>query len=197
MSMTSSNVSNKKNLMIITGTILVGGFFNSLGSLANVALGSPLFFDSIFTAISGALFGPWAGVLCGVATHIFLIAFHGWDIAWMFFLPCSIATGVITGVFAARKHLKGALDVILCSVLVTLANSFLGAIIGIYAYGGVTTHPSDYLITGLILVGQSVLAASFWARIPLNLIDKGIAVAVAFAVLKLVMPWLIRNTELK
>lgn len=180
--MTSIALLNNKRRAIVCSAIVTGGLLNCLGSLANVAIGSPLFFDSIFTAAAGALWGPWAGIFCAVVTHIFLVIVHNWDKAWMYFLPCSMATGVITGWFSRIRRFNSAFDVIGCSILVTFANSLLGAIIGLYAYGGVTTHPSDYLITGLVLVGQSILAASFWARIPLNLIDKVIALTMAYGI---------------
>jgi energy-coupling factor transport system substrate-specific component len=180
-SMASSFARDKNRPLIIVGVILLGGLFNCLLSLANVAVGSPFFFDSIFTALVGAVWGPLAGVICAIVTHGFLIAVHRWDITWIYFLPCSMATGAITGAFAKRRVSKDIRSIILCSVSVTLANSLLGAIIAAFAYGGITTHPSDYIVTGLILAGQSFLAASFWARIPLNLIDKTIAVVIAFA----------------
>jgi energy-coupling factor transport system substrate-specific component len=169
---------NKRGLAAVLA-ILIGAALNCLGSLANMAIGSPLFFDSIFTAAAGAIFGPLAGILCAIASHAFLVAAHGWEIDWIFFVPCSMATGAIAGGFG-RRRFESALDVALCTALVTAANALLGALIAAYAYGGITTHPSDQLSNGLILFGQSIIAASFWARIPLNLIDKGIAVAAAY-----------------
>ncbi len=43
----------------------------------------------------------------------------------------------------------------------------------------------DYLVTGLVAAGQSILSASFWARIPANLFDKTIAVLAAYFVFRL------------
>lgn len=178
--MASKGVGNKGKAPLALLAVLIGALANSLASLANMALGSPLFFDSIFTAASGALFGPLAGCLCGLFTHGFLVAFHGWDLAWAYFLPCSLATGLIAGLFSRGGRALSLYGVLLCAALTSLANAVLGAGISAFAFGGITVHASDYLVTGLILAGQSMLSASFWARIPLNLIDKGIAVALAF-----------------
>jgi energy-coupling factor transport system substrate-specific component len=179
-SISETIVSNKTRLFLILGLALLGGLCNALLGIANAAVDSPFFFDSIFTATAGALWGPWAGLLCAFATHFFIVAFHGWGIEWWYFLPCGMATGAIVGAFGKIRGAKDVTAIILCAISVTLANSLLGAIIAVYAYGGITAHPSDYIVTGLILAGQSILGASFWARIPINLIDKGIAVILAF-----------------
>jgi energy-coupling factor transport system substrate-specific component len=100
------------------------------------------------------------------------------------FVFCNIATAIIVGLFAEKKRFLSLFNAMLCAGIVTLANAILGAFIAYFAFGGVTRHASDYLVTGLILAGQSLFAATFWARIPANLIDKSIAVGIAFFALK-------------
>lgn len=171
---------NKRKTALIAAAALAGGLLNCLGSTLNIALGSPLFLDSIFTAASGALFGPWMACLCALATHASLVCLHGWDLQWACFLPCSLATGLISALFAGKRKPASLYAIILCSFFVALANALIGGTIAAFAFGGITTHTSDYLVTGLLLAGQSMLSASFLARVPLNLIDKGIAVGLAF-----------------
>jgi energy-coupling factor transport system substrate-specific component len=177
----ASSVRGYKNVLLpAAGAILAGGLLNALMGMGNIAIKSPFFFDSIFTAACGAVFGPAAGALCGLTTHLWLEALHGWDGTWIPFVVCNIATGLIVGFMARGRRLNVILNVLLCAFLVAMANAVLGGMVDFYFFRGVTTHPSDYLVTGLLLAGQSLFSAAFWARIPLNLIDKGIAVSLAF-----------------
>jgi energy-coupling factor transport system substrate-specific component len=62
---------------------------------------------------------------------------------------------------------------------VAFANSVLGALIAAYVYGGFTSVGVDYLVSGLVATGQSIVSAAFLARLPANLFDKTIAVLAA------------------
>jgi len=177
----STDTRNKNALLWAAGAIILGSLANALLDVGNIAIKSPFFFDSILTAVSGAVFGPLAGVLRGLATHLWLEAFHGWDGTWIPFVVCNMATGLIVGFMARSRRLNTVLKILLGSFFVAIANAILGGMVDFYFFKGVTTHPSDYLVTGLVLAGQSLFSAAFWARIPINLIDKGIAVVIAFA----------------
>lgn len=178
--MASEGFTDKRKTLLFLLAAMAGGLLNSLLEMASAAIGTPLFMDSIFTAACGLLLGPLMGCLCGIATHFFLVAFHAWSLDWAYFLLCSLATGLIAGFFGRGNKPVSLYRGVVCMALVTLANAVIGAAIAAFAYGGITVHASDYLVTGLVLAGQSMLSASFWARIPLNLIDKGVAIGVAF-----------------
>jgi energy-coupling factor transport system substrate-specific component len=66
------------------------------------------------------------------------------------------------------------------AVCIALINSITGAIVAVLFFSGLTVHPVDYIVTAFLSLGQSFVSAAFWARIPINLIDKGIAVFVTF-----------------
>jgi energy-coupling factor transport system substrate-specific component len=179
--MTAWKTADKK-LPALAAAIILGGLGNALLSYANMAISSPFFFDSIFTAVCAALFGPLAGSLCALVSHVFMESLHGWGGLFMPFVLCNIATALIVGSFAKKRRFSTPIHAMICAIAVTLANAVLGAFIAYFVFGGVTGHTSDFLVTGLILAGQSLLAASFWARIPANLIDKSVAVGIAYAV---------------
>jgi energy-coupling factor transport system substrate-specific component len=160
--------------------ILAASFGNAAASMANMAIASPFFFDSVFTAICGALLGPIAGLSCGLVSHLFMELFHGWNGMFIPFAPCNMATGFIVGLFARGGRFSTLSEAMLCSLLVSLANAVIGALVAYFLFGGIASHASDYLVTGLLLAGLSRFLASFLARIPVNLIDKGIAVSAAF-----------------
>ncbi len=164
---------------LVPAMVILGGLLNAATSWLNMGLGSPLFFDSIFTAIVAALAGPLAGVATGLASHLFMEAFHGFSGAFLPFALCNMATGLIVGLFARKDGLRASLGPILCALGVTLANAVIGGIVAYFVFGGRTAHASDDLVTALILAGQSLFHAVFWARIPANLVDKAIAVFLA------------------
>lgn len=159
--------------------VLGGALANALLSALNMALSSPFFFDSIFTAMAAALFGPLAGVTCAIFTHLFMELLHGFSGAFLPFVVCNMATGLIVGLFARAGRFAIPVYALVATLLVTLANSVLGAIVATFLFGGITGHASDFLVTGFLLAGQSLASAAFWARIPSNLIDKGIAIGFA------------------
>ena len=81
---------------------------------------------------------------------------------------------------------KTFIHAVLATILITFANSIAGAIVATLFFSGITVHPVDYIMTAFISVGQSFLSAAFWARLPVNLIDKGIAVFIVFGVTYLI-----------
>ncbi len=167
------------------GFLIFAAAANAALSWVNMRLDSPLFFDSIFTAVAAALYGPIAGMVVGLVSHIIMEAVHGFNGLFIAFSPCNIATGLIVGAAARAGFFDSFHQAILCTVAVAAANSVLGAVIAYIVFGGHTQHASDNLVAAFLLAGSSLFGASFWARVPANLIDKGIAVMAAFAVLKI------------
>lgn len=162
--------------------VLAGAALNLLFNRLNVSLESPFFFDSVMTAVVAVLFGPWAGMATGLLSSaaVDLIFLHnGTGIA---FVPCQLATGLIAGWAPRFEGFRSVFGLLVTAGLVALANSVLGSIIATFLFGGLTGHGSDFLVSGFLIAGQNLLSASFWARVPLNLIDKGIALLVAWAI---------------
>jgi energy-coupling factor transport system substrate-specific component len=164
-------------------------------ALANVLLNdlnrhvpSPLFLDSIFTAVAAAVLGPVAGLVTAVLSSAgmeVVVWFDGAPGTAFPFVGCEIMTALIVGWAARTGRFRTVSDLVLTTVAVTLANAVVGSLTATLVFGGITLHNSDVLVTGLLLGGQKLLEAAFWVRIPLNLVDKGIAVGLAFWVLRL------------
>jgi len=166
-------------LWFVVVITLLGIVFNGFLNLLNTTLNLPLFFDSIGTAVIAALFGPLAGVVVGLLTNLFLELLYGFPWIHAPFALCGVATALIVGYMAKARRFNTLFDAVIVSLLVTLANSVLGAVIATFLFGGITGVAIDYLVTGFLVSGQSILSATFWARIPANLIDKTIAVFTA------------------
>ena len=141
----------------------------------------PLFLDSIFTAIAAAIFGPWHGILVAVLTNGFYEAFEGFPGLYIPYAVCGAATALIVWAFVRSGRYRSALAWGLCIGAVTLATSLLGALIASYVYGGATGMNFDNIVSGFALFTDSIFTAAFLARLPINLVDKTLAVAPAFA----------------
>ncbi len=176
----------KKPFWLIPLSIAAAIGLNGLFSEINAALSFPFFFDSIWTATIAALFGPIPGIIVGLLTNLFLEVLSDFSLIHYPFGLCNAFTGLIVGLMARSGRFETINHVVIASLAVTLGNSILGAVIATYVFGGATGIDIDYIMTGLMMAGQSVLTAAFWARIPANLIDKAIAVLVAFIIYRLV-----------
>jgi energy-coupling factor transport system substrate-specific component len=162
------------------------GLINAaLGVWNHHSLHTPLFFDTIGTLVSAAAFGIFPGVVTAVSTHLFMGVLDGFIAVKLLWTLVSVSSAVIMGSMAQRGMFTQPMHIAVAVVLITLVNALLGAGIAAFAYAGATDHPVDYLASSFMAIGQNVISASFWARLPINVIDKGIAVAIAFAAKRL------------
>ncbi len=168
--------------VVVVLSIILGTLNSFLGHANSFIFHLPLFLDTIGTLISTALFGLAAGLLTAGVTHITpdLFSFMaGGYLPWVF---CSAASAVSLWIFIRSHRFSNLLHVSLVTITVTLANAFTGAIVAVFFFSGMTNHPVDFLMTGFVSIGQSLFSAAFWARIPANFIDKGIAVLITFGI---------------
>ncbi|HAE20981.1 MAG TPA: hypothetical protein DCG47_01475 [Spirochaetaceae bacterium] len=175
------------NVWRISGAVLACSSLNLLFSwFNNILIKSPLFLDSIFTAIGAALLGPLAGMLIGLLTNIGMEPVYGMTGLYWPFAICNMATGLIMGLMVRRGGFKQGWHVTATVLLVTLANALLGSVVANVVYSGNSGVQIDHIISAFVETGQSLIAASFWARIPTNLIDKMLAVYAAYGLLLLI-----------
>ena len=167
--------------MLLLAAVLVGfSLLNIVLWLINAWGGLPLFMDSVGTAVAAALLGPLPGAAVALISQL---SFEVWDgFNWMFapWVVCSFATALIVGFAVGARRFSSLFDLGLVIIAVSLANAVLGALVHIYLYGGYAGHATDLLVQSFELLTGGPLLAAFWARIPLNLLDKSIAVSVAY-----------------
>ena len=152
--------------------------------LNNIVIRSPLFLDSIFTAVTAALLGPFAGMAVGLFTNILMEFQYGLTGLYWPFALCNMATGLIVGVLSRRGAFEKLYQMITVILIVTMANAFLGALVAYLVFQGNSGVPIDQITAAIADLGQSLFSASFWARIPANLVDKMFAIALAFYIRK-------------
>jgi len=163
-------------------TVLISVILNGLINLAGDKLGIPLFLDTIFTAVTAALFGIIPGILTGLFTNLFQELLRGFPLYLYPFAVVNMATGLLVGILVKKGYFKTLFGVFLVIIYTALINSFLGALIVTIIFGGITNEEVDYIVKVILMTGQSVFSSTFIARIFINLVDKGIAVLIAYLI---------------
>lgn len=164
--------------------IPIGVAINYIGGLIASSLGLPIYMDSIGTVIVAAIMGPWIGALSGALYNVIASLISG-NIPAMLFAICNIGSGLIVGYMARLGLFKKWWHIIIATVLVSLWNAGTGAPLAMVVYGGIDSNVgTNLLIASMQAIGKDLGTAAFWARVPSNLVDKGIACVIAWIILK-------------
>lgn len=171
----------------VIAAMIIGMLLNGLLQvIMDDILRLPFYFDSVFTITIGIFFGWIPGVLTGLLTNLFIEAIHGFKgLAWPFAVV-NMATGLVAGLIAADKKKYWTLPSQIVMILsLTAVNALLGAFVVNVVYGGLSGSHADVLVSALLLMGQSKVISSVLARIPTNLVDKGIPVMIIFIIYRI------------
>jgi energy-coupling factor transport system substrate-specific component len=176
---------SKGKLRVTYMAILIplGVAINLVGGQVAGALKLPVFMDSIGTAIIAAIMGPYVGAVSGILFNV-IASIIGGNLMGSLFGICNLATAFIVGFMVRGGKFRTIFHAIIATVLVALANAILGAPIAVVVYGGIQGAGVDFAVAGLLALGNDIMTAAFLARLPINLIDKGIAVIIAWLILK-------------
>jgi len=145
-------------------------------------LNLPLFMDTIFTAVAAVSGGFAATVVVGAGTNIMLELVSGPQIVYAPFVLNNVLTGVLVWLFVRYDYFHKPIHAVTATLIVAGLNSALGAFFSSVFLSGDGTHTINHITTGIMLTGRSPSMAAFLARIPINTVDKGIAVFAAYFV---------------
>lgn len=164
--------------------IPLGVAINYVGGQIATSLSLPIYLDSIGTIIVAAIMGPWVGATSGVLYNVISSLVNGNILASLFGL-CNIGSGLIVGYMARYNKYRKPLHILIATVLVSLWNAIVAAPIAMVVYGGVDGNVgTNLMIVGLQALGNDLMGAAFLARIPANLVDKGIACVIGWIILR-------------
>lgn len=172
-----------RKLFIILIIFAAAVMNNALQQFQFWLLDWPLYLDSVFTITVGIFFGWIPGVLTGLLTNLLMEVIDGFQgLDWPFAIV-NMMTGLISGLIAADKEKFWTIQrQILMILVLTAANTLLGAYIVNVVFGGTYGDTADILVSALILMGKSTVISSTLARIPINLVDKGLPVLVIYII---------------
>lgn len=176
------NIKNQfstKSLVLIP--IAVG--INLIGGTLCSTLKLPLFLDMIGTMVVACLSGPWVAALTGFLTNVFLAL-----VANPVNLPyavVSVLCGLVVGYMVKAGLFKKWWGVLIVWVVVTLVNAVSASLITVFVFSGATGINGTSVLTATLVVAmKNIFASVFSSSIIENLLDKGIAVSVAYFIVK-------------
>ena len=138
----------------------------------------PLFGDSWFTIVTAAFWGPWWGMVTGFFTNLLMDGMAGFSGAFLPFAVVNMATGFFIGTYSRRGCFSSLGRFVLCFVGITFINALLGTLIIVLRNPPVPIQAFDSLKVFFKTFDFNDIFTAFLVRIPLNLIDKGLALIV-------------------
>ena len=166
------------SFLLVTAAVAGAAAFNVFLHRGNIAwLGLPLFLDMIGTLFITVFFGLLPGIITGILTHIGVTSYT--------FTHVSICSALLLWFLIRKRQFTTLIHAVLATIYITFLNAIFGALTAAIIYKGFTYHPIDNLVTSFLSIGQSMVSSAFWARIPINLIDKGIAVFISFGAMRM------------
>ena len=139
----------------------------------------PLFMDMIYI-YTASFFGVPCGIITGVL-HTFLNTIvYQHNLFHMIFAICCITGTVFTWLLITRHEDFSWIRVLLLVFLSTIVISFEGSLIYYFFLSGDVNYSEDatilFLVYNLVMQDLGLQLRAFLARLPVNLIDKTIAV---------------------
>ncbi len=170
---------------------LAAGVLNLLFCSAAIALKLPLFMDTLFT-VAASCFGWAGGIVAAVSFHVIKFAVHGQTspqyLPNMVFFLCSLTVVICVRLMLFRKSAAGTserggsnpLRLLILGIVLALAISFEGGLF----YAAIISrtkhilenHAVNMLLYPLMTQNVPMPASSTLISIPVNLVDKTLAV---------------------
>ncbi len=175
-------MTNKKSSISRLAAFAAGTALNlALIAVARAHPDIPLFMDTMGTVAATLVGGLVPGMLTGFATNL-----GYWVMCalsdppkqgQLLFALCNVSSAAVVWYFFRKTGKDNAVfDLFILCVAVTVVNSVLGGVISFFHYGGMDRFPTDYMVAGMLLQDIPPLTAAITSSLPINLLDKTIAV---------------------
>ncbi|MFR6118949.1 MAG: ECF transporter S component [[Clostridium] scindens] len=172
--------------MVAILTIPICVAINVVGDQIVQLLKLPIFLDVIDTVLMAMLAGPWPAAVTGILTNLCMGITDNPTL--IPFAITSAACGIAAGLFARKKWFSAQKWKLIIIVLVLdLVTICTASPITIFAFGGVSGNGGQSVaIAGLLASGANIIAAVVGTDFWINLIDRALAMVIAFAVVKVI-----------
>lgn len=154
----------------------------------NLALGAivaaiklPVYLDSVGTILVGALAGPWAGIVTGIASNTVLGVLS--SPIFFAFIPVASIIGALAGVAGRRGAFRTTARAIVTGAVIGLAAGSASVPIVIALFGGVTASGTGVVTIILRALGLPLPLAAGIASVATDVVDKTIACAIVALVI--------------
>ncbi len=155
---------------------------NVAGGQLALLLRLPVYLDSIGTIFTGALLGPWFGMLPNLLSGIIMGVTT--DIYSLYFAPVGMVTGFMAGV--VWKRAKRPLWMLALSV--SLPGTLLSSAICAAVFGGITSSGSTVLVQLLAKTPLGMTASIFLVQVITDFADRWISLFLTERLLRVLPP---------
>lgn len=156
--------------------------------LSGQVLHLPLFMDMIFV-YAAAFVGVPCGIITGILFSVSGALFLQHDFAYSLYGVCTVTGVFLTWLLITRKEdfswIRVALLIFLSSVIISLEGAFIYSLFFNEWEGANESSSVIFLTYTLILQNLGLYLSAFLARLPVNLIDKAIAVLAGLGIFTL------------
>lgn len=164
----------------------VCGALNFGATMLAQLLGIPLFSDTIFT-VTASCFGSLSGIVAGFVYHLVVVIYaYGTNFyahpADMAFFVCSLTIVLSVRILLGKKWRVTVLSLLVLAMVLALVISAEGGLLYTLLFSfdayhkGIDNQAVSTLIYVFLTQQVPILASATLARIPVNLVDKLIAV---------------------
>jgi energy-coupling factor transport system substrate-specific component len=155
-----------------------------VGANVAVALGLPVFLDTIGTFVAAVVLGPWWGALVGILNNG-VGALTPLGVNNLPFAVVSVAVAVVWGYGVRRLGFgRNAATFFVLNVVVAVVTALVASPIALFVYGGSTGHPSDAITAALEVTGQGLAQAVAVSNLVINMGDKLITASAGLALVQ-------------
>ena len=160
---------------------------NIVGGQIALMLRLPVYLDSIGTILTGAVLGPWFGMLPNLLSGIFMGMTV--DIYSLYFAPVGMITGIMSGILLhgepAGRHVKGGW-IFLKGLGVSVPGTIMSALINAVLFGGVTSSGSTVIVQLLARTPLGLTGSIFAVQFLTDYIDRCVSIFAVSMVLPMV-----------
>ena len=167
------------NLCVVALAICI----NVIGGQIALLLHLPIYLDTIGTIMTGALLGPFYGMLPNVLSGI-IMGFTG-DIYSLYYAPVGIILGFMSGLVFKKRSAK-AVWIFPAALVATVPSTIVSATITAALFGGITSSGSSAIVQLLYNTTPLNLTLScFFVQFVTDYIDRVIGFFVVINMLRL------------
>lgn len=165
--------------------IPIGVAINFVGGQIVTLLKLPVYLDTIGTALTAMIGGPWIGMVTGICTNLVKGILNPVSFA---FIPVQMVVGLVVGYLAMAGMFTKLWKVIVAALIVALATTIVASPIQVLVFGGATGNSSDALVATFLASGQKIWTAVFSTKILNEVIDKVLCLSIAYMIVLRMAP---------
>ncbi|MCI8607069.1 MAG: ECF transporter S component [Hungatella sp.] len=169
---------------------------NMVGGQLALLLRLPIYLDSIGTILTGALLGPWFGMLPNLLSGVLMGMTT--DIYSLYFAPVGMVIGFMNGLvwqrwIWKRPGIAGKGRLWLWALAVAIPGTIVSSVICAAVFGGVTSSGSMVLVQLLAKTPIGMTASIFLVQIVTDYLDRALSMMLVSAFLQ-VLPVEMRDS---